>query len=52
LAKKRQELARVVDRLQAPDVRLGIARELHRHQAQLQTEIAELTAMPSRNDQQ
>src|SRR5262249_2434666 len=39
LAKKREELARVLERLEAPDVSLGIAKELRRHQALLETEI-------------
>ncbi len=31
LAKKREELARVQERLQAPDLRPGLARELRKH---------------------
>lgn len=51
LAKKRQELVRVLERLEAPDVRPGIAEELRRHQALLEAEIAELTVMPKKDDQ-
>jgi len=51
LAKKRQELARVLDSLKAPDVRPRIAKELRQHQALLEAEIAELTVMPRRDDQ-
>jgi hypothetical protein len=40
LAKKRQELARVLERLRDPDLRPGIARELLRHVAILEREIA------------
>jgi ATP-dependent DNA ligase len=42
LAKKHEELARVLERLQAPDVRPGIAKELRRHVTILEREIAEL----------
>ena len=42
LAKKREELARVRERLQDPDLREGIARELRRHVTLLEREIAEL----------
>jgi bifunctional non-homologous end joining protein LigD len=42
LIKKRQELARVQERLQDPDVRPGMAKELRRHIAILEKEIAEL----------
>jgi hypothetical protein len=42
LKKKREELARVLERLQDSDVRAGIARELRRHIAILEKEIAEL----------
>ena len=42
LIRKRQELARVRERLQAPDLRPGIARELRKHVAVLEREIAEL----------
>ena len=40
LAKKREELARVQERLQAPDLRPGIARELRKHLTILEREIA------------
>jgi hypothetical protein len=33
LAKKREELARVLERLQSPGLRQGIARELRKHVA-------------------
>lgn len=42
LKKKREELARVLQRLQDPDERPGIARELRKHIAMLEREIAEL----------
>jgi hypothetical protein len=42
LAKKRQELARVLDRLQSPGLTQGMERELRRHVAILEREIAEL----------
>jgi hypothetical protein len=42
LVHKRQELARVQERLQAHDLRPGIARELRKHVAILEREIAEL----------
>ncbi|HJZ29458.1 MAG TPA: hypothetical protein VKF35_00025 [Hyphomicrobiaceae bacterium] len=42
LAKKREELARVLERLQAPDVRPGLAKELHRHVTIPEREIAGL----------
>ena len=42
LAKKRAELVRVLERLQDPDLRPGIARELRKHVAILEREIAEL----------
>jgi hypothetical protein len=42
LAKKRQELARVVERLRSPPLSHGIARELRKQQAILEREIAEL----------
>ena len=42
LAKKRQELARVLDRLRSPGLRPGIARELRKQQVILEREIAEL----------
>ena len=51
MAKKREELARVLERLQAPDVRPGLAKEFRQRQAVLQTEIAELIVMPRRYDQ-
>jgi len=51
LAKKLKELARVLERLEEPDVSPGLAKELRRHQALLEAEIAELTAMPTRDDQ-
>ena len=40
--KKREELARVLERLAAPDLRPGIAKELRRHVAILEREIAGL----------
>jgi hypothetical protein len=42
LDKKGAELARVRERLQVPDLRPGIARELRKHIAILEREIAEL----------
>jgi ATP-dependent DNA ligase len=42
LAKKRQELARVTERLRSRDVSQGIARELRKQKATLEREIAEL----------
>ena len=42
LAKKRAELARVIERLQSPPLSHGIARELRKQQAILEREIAEL----------
>ena len=42
LAKKRAELVRVLERLQDPDMRPGLAKELRRHVALLEREIAEL----------
>ena len=42
LAKKRQELARVIERLRSPPLSHGIARELRKQQAILEREIAEL----------
>ena len=42
LKKKREELARVVARLQDPDVRPGMVNELRTHVAILEREIAEL----------
>ena len=42
LAKKRAELVRVLERLADPDLRPGIARELRKHIAILEREIAEL----------
>ena len=44
LIRKRQGLARVQERLQDPDLRPGIARELRKHVAVLEAEIAELEA--------
>ena len=43
LAKKRAELVRVLERLQDPDLRPGMARELREHVAIIEREIAELT---------
>ena len=40
--RKREELARVLERLQSPGLRQGIARELRKHVAILEREIAEL----------
>jgi hypothetical protein len=42
LAKKREELARVLEQLRTPSLRQGIARELRKHVAILEREIAEL----------
>ena len=42
LAKKRAELARVIERLRSPPLSHGIARELRKQQAILEREIAEL----------
>jgi hypothetical protein len=42
LARKRLELARVIERLRAPGLRQGIARELRSHVAILEREIVEL----------
>jgi hypothetical protein len=42
LAKKREELARVLERLRSPGLRPGIASELRKHVAILEREIAEL----------
>jgi exonuclease VII small subunit len=42
LAKKRQELARVLEWLGSPGLMPGIARELRKHVAILEREIAEL----------
>jgi ATP-dependent DNA ligase len=42
LAKKREELARVLERLEAPDVRPGIAKELRKQVAILEQEVADL----------
>jgi hypothetical protein len=39
LAKKREELARVLEQLRTPGLRLGIARELRKHVAILEREI-------------
>ena len=44
LVRKRQELARVLERLKDPDVRPGIARELRKHVELLEAEIADLEA--------
>jgi ATP-dependent DNA ligase len=44
LAKKRAELARVLERLRDPDLRPGLARELHKHVEILEREIADLEA--------
>ena len=46
LIKKLEELARVLERLQDPELRPGIARELRRHVAILEREIAELADDP------
>ena len=40
--KKRQELAKVIERLRSPSVSQGMARELRKQQAILEREIAEL----------
>jgi hypothetical protein len=42
LTKKREELARVLERLRSPPLSHGIARELRKQQATLEREIAEL----------
>ena len=42
LAKKRQELAWVIERLRSPPLSHGIARELRKQHATLEREIAEL----------
>jgi ATP dependent DNA ligase domain len=42
LAKKREELARVLERLRSPELRPDIARELRKHVAILEREIADL----------
>jgi hypothetical protein len=42
LAKKREELARVLERLRSPELRPGIARELRKQVAILEREIADL----------
>jgi hypothetical protein len=42
LVRKREELARVLDQLRTPGLRRGIARELRKHVAILEREIAEL----------
>ena len=42
LAKKPEELARVLERLRAPGLSAGIARELRKNVATLEREIAEL----------
>ena len=44
LAKRREEPARVLNSLKAPVVRPGIAKELRRHVATLEREIAALEA--------
>ncbi len=44
LAKKRVELARVLERLRSPPLSHGIARELRKQQATLEREIADLEA--------
>ena len=46
LIKKLEELARVLERLQDPELRPGIARELRWHVAILKREIAELADDP------
>jgi hypothetical protein len=42
LARKRLELAKVIERLRSPPLSHGITRELRKQQAQLEREIAEL----------
>jgi hypothetical protein len=44
LARRREELARVQERLQAPDVQPGVARELRKQVTILEREIAELNS--------
>jgi len=51
LKKKRDELARVVERLQDPDVSPGMVKELRKHVAILEAAIARLTARPGSDDQ-
>ena len=46
LARKRQQLARVLEHLRSPGLSSGIARELRKQQAILEREIAELEALP------
>ena len=41
-AKKREELARILERLEDPDLRPGMAKELRRHVVILEREITEL----------
>jgi hypothetical protein len=42
LARKRQQLARIIEHLRSPGLSQGIARELRKHVAILEQEIAEL----------
>ena len=42
LARKREQLARVIERLRSPPLSHGIARELRKQQAILEREIAEI----------
>jgi hypothetical protein len=44
LGRKREELARILEHLQNPDLRQAIARELRNRQVRLEQEIAELQA--------
>jgi hypothetical protein len=44
LIQKREELARVQERLRDPDLRAGIAKELRKHVELLEVEIADLEA--------
>ena len=44
LAKKREERARVIERLRSPRLSQGIARELRGHAATLEREIADLAS--------
>jgi len=49
LKKKTEELARVRESLNRPDLTPGMARELRRHEVDLEQEITELEAVPVRH---
>src|SRR5262245_31176965 len=49
LIRKREELSRVRERLRDADLNQGAARELRKHQALLEAEIAELEVVPGRH---